>query len=533
MSTALLCETVTGTSMAALRAARDAARVGDMVELRLDGVADLDVAGALDGRRGPVVVTCRPEWEGGTFRGSEDDRQRILGRAMDLGADHVDIEWKTLHGGHADDYSALVRRDPSRVLLSSHDFDGVPADLETRVRDMRRHEPGVIKIAVATRRLADTLALKPIGVEGNAVVIGMGDAGVPSRLLATHYASRWTYAGNAVAPGQIPAERMVTEFGFRRVTAHTRVFGVVSSNAMHSLSPVMHNAAFEAAGLDAVYVPLQAADMDDFLEFAAALGVEGASVTIPFKRDALNAAASADDLTRQVGAANTLRRPGSDVAGGRIPSGEDAGPGFTRPGENGVAGFSRSLAWEATNTDVAGFLEPLEALFAQPLDGVRAAVLGAGGSARAVIVALLSRGARVTVHARRPEQAHDVTAALGASIGTWPVPGGSWDILVNCTPLGGAALRHESPLPGGPFTGRLVYDLTYGPGESPLIREAREAECATLDGLPMLIAQAERQFEWWTGRKPEDGVMRAAVYARLGRPATPQTTGTPSHRVSL
>jgi shikimate 5-dehydrogenase len=147
---------------------------------------------------------------------------------------------------------------------------------------------------------------------------------------------------------------------------------------------------------------------------------------------------------------------------------------------------------------------------------MRVAVLGAGGAARAVIVALLSRGARVTVHARRPEQAAEVMASLGASIGGWPVAAGSWDVLVNCTPLGGAELRDESPVAGGPFTGRLVYDLAYGPAESALVREARDAGCATLDGLPMLIAQAERQFEWWTGQKPEPGVMRQAAYARIG-----------------
>jgi shikimate dehydrogenase len=72
-------------------------------------------------------------------------------------------------------------------------------------------------------------------------------------------------------------------------------------------------------------------------------------------------------------------------------------------------------------------------------------------------------------------------------------------------------MRGESPLPGGPFGGRLVYDLTYGAGESRLIREAREAGCQTLDGLPMLIAQAERQFEWWTGRPPTPGVMLNAI----------------------
>jgi shikimate dehydrogenase len=251
---------------------------------------------------------------------------------------------------------------------------------------------------------------------------------------------------------------------------------------------VLHNAAFAAAGIDAVYVPLQTTEFADFEEFASALRIEGVSVTIPFKGDALRAAVSADDLTRQVGAANTLRR--------------------SRHG------------WEATNTDVAGFLAPLEEAFGRPLAGARASIAGGGGSARAVVAALLSRGARVSVHTRRREQAE---AVIGSSwfgrtetgprvpeVGAWPVPAG-WDLLVNCTPLGSPTRRDESPLPGGPFGGRLVYDLTYGAGESRLIREARESGCRTLDGLAMLIAQAERQFEWWTGQPPAPGVMRNAI----------------------
>jgi shikimate dehydrogenase len=300
---------------------------------------------------------------------------------------------------------------------------------------------------------------------------------VPTRLLASRYGSRWSYAGNGVAPGQIAATQMLSQFRFHDIGSLTRVFGVVSSTAMYSFSPLMHNAAFAAAGLDAVYVPLQTATFGDFDEFASALGVEGVSVTIPFKGDALRAS-SADELTRQVGAANTLRRA-----------------------QDG---------WEATNTDVAGFLAPLEQAFGQPLSGARASVIGGGGSARAVVVALLSRGARVSVHTRRRDQAETVTASLGADVGDWPIPD-DWDLLVNCTPLGSPTMRDESPLPGGPFTGRLVYDVTYGAGESRLLREAREAGCPTLDGLAMLIAQAERQFEWWTGQPPVPGVMRAAI----------------------
>jgi len=114
-----------------------------------------------------------------------------------------------------------------------------------------------------------------------------------------------------------------------------------------------------------------------------------------------------------------------------------------------------------------------------------------------VIVGLASAGARTTICARRPEQAHEV-AALGAEVGTWPPAPGSWDVLVNCTPLGGVSAPGESPLPGGPFDGRLVYDLIYRPAETPLLREAKEAGCATINGWPMLRAQAEQQFHWWT-----------------------------------
>jgi len=489
--------------MTELLAARDAAADADLVELRLDGVADVDVAGALRGRRPPVIVTCRPTWEGGRFDGPEEVRLRLLEAALTAGAEFVDVEFRAFAEQPA--AAALTAAHAPRIVLSSHDFDGVPADLPARARAMRASGAGTIKLAVTVTRLSETLPLLPIAREGPAVVIGMGDAGVPTRLLATRFRSRWTYGGNAVAPGQIPAARMIEEFGFRRIGRRTQLFGVVSTNALHSLSPAMHNAAFAAAGIDAVYVPLRAADFDDFQVFATALGIEGASITIPFKRDALAAAASADPLTQQVGAANTLRRVRAQ------------GPDPKAHSPTGTERKART-EWEATNTDVAGFLAPLEELVGGTFEGLRAAVLGAGGAARAVVVALRSRGAHVTVHARRREQAEDVTAHLGATAGPWPPAPASWDLLVNCTPLGGGPLRDESPLPAGHFDGRCVYDLTYAVGESALLRDARAAGCATLDGLPMLVAQAERQFEWWTGQRPAPGVMRDAAYARLGIP---------------
>ena len=479
MAATQLVETVTGDTMAALLAARDAAMGVDMVELRLDGVTDLDVGAALRGRRLPVIATCRPAWEGGRFAGAEEERRRVLLQALSAGAEFVDVEWRA-------GFSDVIAADPARIVLSSHDFEGMPDDLPGRARAMRQSGAAVIKIAVRAARLRDAIPLLEIARGGNAVVIAMGDAGVSSRLLASRFGSRWTYAGNAVAPGQISSARMTREFRFNAIGPETVVYGLVGAHATSSRSPAMHNAAFEASGLDAVYVPLVPDDFDDVLVFADALGVRGVSVTIPFKLDALRAARRSDELTRLVGAANTLRRSG--------------------PGAGGE--------WEATNTDVEGFLAPLEKVYPGSLRDVRAAILGAGGASRAVAVALRTRGALVSVHARRGDQAAQVAAACGGHVGAWPPARGSWDLLVNCTPLGGVSARDLSPLPGGPFDGRVVYDLTYGVSESPLLREARVAGCLTLDGLPMLVAQAERQFEWWTGQRPAAGVMEEAA----GRP---------------
>lgn len=481
---AQLAEAVTGRTMAELVAARDAAEhadaPADIVELRLDYVERPDVAGALAGRRKPVILTVRAAWEGGKFAGSEEERKALLRQALELGAEFVDIEWR------AREFHDLVREFAPRVVLSAHDFNAWPADLTAQARDMRQTGAGIIKIAAMPSRLTDTLGLLDIARDGDAVVLGMGDHGVATRLLATRFGSRWTYGGNAVAPGQVAPARMVSEFRFQEIGPDTAIYGVVGENALHSLSPAMHNAAFRAAGLDAVYVPLKPASFKDFFVFASMLGLQGASVTIPYKVDAISwPSVQADKRTLAIGAANTLRR-----------------------GESG---------WDATNTDVEGFLEPLERELARDgaqVRGARCAVLGAGGAARAVVAGLVERGADVTVHARRSGQARDLAGMFGARAGDAAPAPSSWDILVNCTPLGGATKPDESPLPDGPFDGQLVYDLTYGPAESRLLRDARAAGLRTIGGLPMLIAQAERQFAWWTGRPPQPGVMEAALRNR-------------------
>jgi 3-dehydroquinate dehydratase/shikimate dehydrogenase len=501
MTQPLLCETISAPTMAALRARRDAATHADLIELRLDHVDRPDVAGALAGRTRPVLVTCRAAWEGGGFEGSEEERQQILADALAAGAEFVDLEWKATGTERW-----LQPADLPRIVLSHHDFDAMPRDAAERVREMRRAGAGVVKLAARASGLRDLATLLAIGrsaSEGErTVLIGMGPHGLASRVLAAHFGSCWTYAGEGVAPGQVPAARLLEEFRFRSITADTPVYAVVGRPILHSLSPCMHNAAFGAAGVRGVYVPCEAADWDDFLALADALPLAGASVTAPFKQHAFAHSQIADADASSAEAVNTLR----------------AIPGASALSPEG---------WEGRNTDVAGFLAPLESRVA--LKHLRVAVLGAGGAARGIVHALGTHGARVTVHARDPRAAADVAALAGGDAASLTVPGGSWDLLVNTTPIGTFPNVDETPC-DGPFDGRLVYDLIYNPRQTRLLRMAAAAGCETIDGLEMLVQQAARQFAWWTGVTPDVDLMRAAAVRRLAtvHGQTPPDTSAPA-----
>jgi 3-dehydroquinate dehydratase-1 len=171
-----LCITIGAPTLAELRARRQQAEdQADFIELRLDTVADPDVAGALAGRRGRVIVTCRAAWEGGHFRGSEEERLRLLEEAWTAGADFVDVEWAARESA-----PWIARTHGERLIVSSHDFTGVPADLDSLHRAMQRWPADVAKIAITARRLSDTMPLAEIAQSASTrrrVLVAMGPAG--------------------------------------------------------------------------------------------------------------------------------------------------------------------------------------------------------------------------------------------------------------------------------------------------------------------------------------------------------------------
>lgn len=276
-------------------------------------------------------------------------------------------------------------------------------------------------------------------------------------------------------------------------TGTTRVAGVIGSPVRHSLSPALHNAAFAARGLDAIYVAFEVAPghASGALDALETLSLLGLSVTMPHKEDLahlLRARGRLTDRADRLDAVNTIWRDGDGTVWGDLTDGE----GF-------VASLRHDAQWEPR--------------------GARCGVVGAGGAARAILAALVDAGAQeVIVVNRSPERAQEACRRLGGSIriGT-PQDLATCDLIVNATPIGMGTDTASSVPVEILGSHQLVADAVYHPLDTPLLIAARAVGARTLDGLGMLVHQAAVQLERWTGQAGDPVVMRAAAQAELAR----------------
>jgi 3-dehydroquinate dehydratase/shikimate dehydrogenase len=315
----------------------------------------------------------------------------------------------------------------------------------------------------------------------------MGEAASPARVLALRDGSELAYAPveNATAPGQATLEEMTQVYRAGRVNARTRVYGVIGDPVGHSLSPQLHNAGFQARGINAVYLPFPVRDLRDFLAAVRPLGIAGFSVTLPHKQRILRHLDGCDPLAETIGAVNTVVVRG----GGRL------------------YGY---------NTDYVGVLRALERRM--PLSGSRVLIFGAGGAARAVAFALVQAGAVVCICARRPARAKELArAAGGEAVARASLRREFFDAIVNATPVGMHPNAGASPLQSEELNCRLVFDLIYRPRQTYLLQLARRRGIETVSGLEMFLAQGFAQWEIWTGERAPEPAMRRAVLAALAK----------------
>ena len=497
---------LTQPSPAAMRqAAQAACRQGaDVVEFRLDflsGLTESAPAELLKERPLPAIVTCRPARQGGRFAGPEGQRLALLRLAARAGADYLDLE---LDAAEADGglIESLRRENPAvQIILSQHDFAAPVPDAKEVLRRMQSLPAQVNKIVFAAHGPEDALAAMAIvrASARPAIALAMGEAGVASRILARKVGAFGTFAsleaGAESAPGQLTVAQM-RQLRWDATGPATVVYGVIGCPVAHSMSPAIHNAAFAEAGLDAVYVPLPTepgeANFNRFIDAVLAApwaDVRGLSVTIPHKENALARAGdrNVDELSRRIGAINTIRLDGDKL-----------------------------LGW---NTDYAAATDALCAAMGiarEGLSGRTVAVLGAGGAARAIVAALSHYGAKVAIYNRTVARGEKLAAEFACrAVGLDELPGVDCEIVVNCTSVGMHPRVDDSPLERIPPAVKVVFDTIYNPLETRLLASARRAGCRTVSGLEMFVNQAAAQFEIWTGHKPPRETMRQVVLERL------------------
>lgn len=477
--------------------------LADVIEIRFDCLNENELNTALEkiarlNCRKPFLATFRPREQGGKRELNLPERLKFFEAFL------LNNKNKNYFVDFEADLHLKMNFELKNKIVSSHDFSGVPEELDLNNSfDFLKQNTETLKIAAQADDLTDTIRiwklLEKAKTENKRIIpIAMGESGKWTRILGLAHGAFMTYASldamSETAPGQVSAKDLIEVYRAKELDETTDVYGILGSNTSVSMSPYIHNAAFRHHDLNAVFVPLQVNNLDEFMRRMVLpatreieLNFKGFSVTLPHKQAIIKHLDALDETAAKIGAVNTVK-----IVDGKL------------------YGF---------NTDAQGFIEPLINSYGEVKDA-RVAVFGAGGAARAVVYALRTAGADVTVFARDPSKAESLAEDFQAAAAKLPVVNRElrdFDILVNTTPLGmRGKFDHHTPALAWQLEGlHLVYDLIYIPFQTPLMAEADKAEVPKIGGLAMLIAQAIEQQRIWTGLAAPMKEMSRAVLKRL------------------
>ncbi|MCC6588006.1 MAG: shikimate dehydrogenase [Bryobacterales bacterium] len=433
-----------------------------------------------------ILATCRRHQNHGRFNGSIEEQVAILEAAFQAGARAVDVEIESAE-------VALPLIEPLRarglLIISFHNFSGTPA-IDPIVRRMTKVPADAYKIVTTARKPSDNLRVLVAARTHSRtplILLAMGEMGLPTRIVSPSMGGLYTYAApnaaEGTAPGQLPARQLRSLYRFDKFTKAAKVYGVIASPVRHSISPAVHNRAFQARRIDAVYLPLlvQPAQLKDFFQFATNLPIAGFSVTIPHKQRIIRYLDVIDPLARRIGAVNTVWR--------------------------------KAGKWRGANTDVQGVIAPLKKRMTLMKSSVL--IIGNGGAARSAAFALSDAGAKVSIVGRNPDRVRALAKACGAlPLLREQLDSQRFDAVVHCTPIGMYPHVNEcffqDKIPAD-----LVFDMVYNPLETQLIQRASSQGATTIAGLQMFLEQAAHQFEIWTGESAPRPVMEKAALEAL------------------
>ncbi len=268
------------------------------------------------------------------------------------------------------------------------------------------------------------------------------------------------------------------------ISAKTKICMVIGNPIQHSLSPKMHNAAFEVLGIDKKFVfvasQVKSEDLSDFVKGVRAMGIRGVACTIPHKTEIIKYLDEVDEVAQKIGSVNTVVNNDGILRG--------------------------------YNTDWLGVVNPLEKITS--LDNKVVALIGAGGIARAVAYAVTQSGAKLTIYNRLLDQAEGLAKRFGGQAFSFDnlEKVKDADIIFNATPIGMHPHEDETPIPIELIRkNQIVFDAVYTPPETKLLRNAKSIGAQIISGVEMFIIQGAAQFELFTNFKAPMEVMRKAL----------------------
>ncbi|MEA2569706.1 MAG: 3-dehydroquinate dehydratase / shikimate dehydrogenase [Acidobacteriota bacterium] len=461
------------------------ARNAGWLEVRADLLGDLDASWLRSHFPGALLYSLRSQAEGGAAEGDASRRARLIAAARDY--DFIDLELGDLVP------AVLKAIPPSKRIISSRRSTPELAHLGDRLRVMTSVEAHLYRISAIAKRSGDELAplqlLKETG-RTDVTAYATGPIGLWSRIVAPWLGAPIVFGrvgDDDTAEGLPSIDRLVGSFGFPDLPEIDELFGMVGAPVMHSHSPRIHNTAFRATGRNALYVPFHVDEFSDFWSRVISNGaleslgfsINALSVVSPHKAIALGAARSKSPVVRRAGSTNFFRR-GAD-------------------GE-----------WVAETTDAEGVILTLRER-GIPCAKQRVAVIGCGGSGRAMAAALDQAGADVTLVNRGLERASLAVRLLRLPF--MPLnsfSGDGFSIVVNATPVGRDSDEISFPIESLKRDATIV-DLVYRDTPTQLMTRTRGPGRITIDGWDMLITQALEQFRLMTGDEMPEGLARQTL----------------------
>ncbi len=432
----------------------------------------------------PAILTIRRFLDGGTFKGGEGSRITLFARGLAF-ADteplnnfaYLDLESDV----QAPSLEEAAQAFNIGIIRSIHSIKAPIKDIAAKIREIRRTDEEIVKIAYKADSLTDVTALfkQAQQFNGQNIPIAMGKYGIPSRILAAKLDSPLMYtmpreyiAKHHLEQESIDPITLSDLYHFRTINDKTDIYGVVGTDTTKSLSPAIHNSGFARKNINAVYIPISAADSREAIAFADCTGIAGLSVTHPFKFDIIPFLDSIGPASTVCGAVNTVLFDGSKRRG--------------------------------FNTDIDGFSRALqEFLKVQSLRFKYIAIIGTGGAAHAIANAVHLLHGKACVFGRSAEKAKQLAKRYNfrwavldlASVRTLKKYS---DIIIQATSVG--MHEAEDPLEFYSFSGaEKVFDVIYTPEKTALLKRAEAAGCDICNGYNMLRYQAYKQFELFTG----------------------------------